>query len=232
MKKALVIGENINFAIELMNELNFMSSKVKVVGIKKKSKKDEKIIKDVDLVILLQGNIGMQLNKVNKIFVIVEKKESSDIEKVEENIYRIGFKNIEELIEIFLKMFDTETQDYELRKMIEYELVSLNYNLTHTGTKYLIESIEYIYKTNIIRKFNLTKDVYPIISKKYNVELETIKSDIMKATNYMDRYCDKEIKKNYFYCDNNMKPTAKLVMYMVLDKLQKKINKEKIKEHA
>ncbi len=67
---------------------------------------------------------------------------------------------------------------------------------------------------------NLEKDVYAILSKKYNKNVQTIKSNIVKSTNYIlpnTLY----LEQHYCFLDvHNVKLTPKLVMKLIIDKLK------------
>ena len=71
--------------------------------------------------------------------------------------------------------------------------------------------------------FNLKKDVYPIIAKKYNTNIGIIKENIYKATDYMDINCDMETKRKYFGFQEDTKPTVKIVIYSIINHIYREI---------
>lgn len=66
---------------------------------------------------------------------------------------------------------------------------------------------------------NLSKNIYPLIAKKYNKSVNNIHTNIKQATKYMYRDCDSNILKNYFCFYDDVKPTEKQVIYTILNKL-------------
>ena len=92
---------------------------------------------------------------------------------------------------------------------ISNELEKIGYNWKYKGTHYILEAIIYIYQSNNMDLLdNLEKNVYKYISYHYNKSVNNIKTNIIKATNYIDK--DKQ------YIEN---PTPKLVISDILNKL-------------
>lgn len=99
--------------------------------------------------------------------------------------------------------------------IIEKELINMGFNPIHIGTLYLINAISILYISNkLIYKTNLEKDVYTQISLKYNKNIKTIKSDIIKATNVAD------IQNTQIMKYNKLKLTPKLVIGIILKRIQ------------
>lgn len=124
-------------------------------------------------------------------------------------------KNINDIIKEKLLI----KRDEDLDRKIISELQSLNYNLIHIGTKYLKECI----KIDLIKyngeAENLSKQIYPIIAKRYKKTIFSIKNNIIKATNYMYNECEIETLMNYFGYEIDYKPTPKIVIKAVIRKL-------------
>lgn len=70
------------------------------------------------------------------------------------------------------------------RDIIINELLKLNYNIGSIGTVYLIEIIEYLdsKKDYLERLKKLNSTTYPIIANKLGIKIDTLKSNIQKAT--------------------------------------------------
>lgn len=108
----------------------------------------------------------------------------------------------------------------ELTKTIINELLCLGYKLNHIGTYFISETILLAYYSNNINVLNnLEKNVYINISNKYGRNIETIKSNILKATNYMNTYGNNEKIKEYFKICDYEKVTPKQVISTVLNKI-------------
>lgn len=108
--------------------------------------------------------------------------------------------------------------DIELKQKIKNELEKLNYNLSYKGTKFLEDSIYLIY-TSDMEKDNLTKEIYPIIAKKYNTSIENVKCDIIQASNNSYYECPQKVMENYFGYQLISKPKTKDIIYAVIRKL-------------
>ncbi len=105
------------------------------------------------------------------------------------------------------------------RKKIVNELKYIGYNIEHVGTHYLADAIIQMYLNRGSMLDNLQKDVYPIISQMYNKPIHNIKCDITRATECMYYECESERLKKYFGFYNDTKPTAKTVIFTVLNKI-------------
>ena len=57
---------------------------------------------------------------------------------------------------------DLNNASNDLKRKITIELTSLKYSLSHSGTKYLIDTIEIIYLSEDNLTINLSKNIYPI----------------------------------------------------------------------
>lgn len=95
--------------------------------------------------------------------------------------------------------------------------MKFGYNFSNKGTIYLIDALEIICCNNDYLKImsNLDKNIYPIISKKYNSNKKTIKSDIIKATNNMCKIRDSIPSE----C-SLLKYTPKIIIYYIVDKIK------------
>lgn len=95
--------------------------------------------------------------------------------------------------------------------------MNLGYNISNKGTIYLIDVLEIIYSSNnyLNMMSNLENNVYLIIAQKYNTNVSTLKSNIVKATDRMYKLRCKRIKKN-----NDTKVTPKTVIFLLIDKLK------------
>ena len=72
-------------------------------------------------------------------------------------------------------------------------------------------------------KVKLEKDIYPIIAEKNSTTVNTVKCDIIKATNHLENDANEIKLKEYFgyFLDRKIRP--KLVMRSVLNKIKQEI---------
>ena len=170
--------------------------------------------------------------KCNKMITELKKKciEENDIDKIN-NIVGSYYKeaiilNIDleksknKLIIVVVDGKDKTKKVVEksLRSKIKHELKSLNYNYSYKGTKYLEESIYLLHKKGY-ENDNLSRDIYPIIAKKYNAKIETIKCDILQASNNSYCECEQEKMEKYFGLELAAKPKTKDIMFAVMRKI-------------
>ncbi len=241
MINILIADDNIYYAKSIMNVINNYINNVKVINIATDGKEAiDKLNKDdnIDIVLLdlkmpiLNGidiihKLDDNKRKKLKDSIIVISGEPDMIIKIrnEETVFNCInklcnmsyiVKKINELVEIKEK----DKNNNKINNIIIKELKGIGYNFAHKGTIYLIDAIKNIYNEKIEDELNLKRDVYPIISQKYNKPIYCIKGDIIKATNCMDRVCDLAKKKEYFSFYDNTKPTVKLVIYTILNKIK------------
>lgn len=148
--------------------------------------------------------------------------ENSDVSLVKK--YLMKDANIK-LLEKRINKVITENDFYQTKERIVHDFAMLKFNFSRAGTTYLMESILYSYKhrTEFLHN-NLEKMVYPAIAKKFHTTPEHVKWLIIKSINEMyDRNnFDNTLKEmsNYFYYNNKVKPTAKVIISIFIAKLE------------
>lgn len=160
------------------------------------------------------------LSKNEIIGILVNKNFNINIKETYVPIFyriedEIQYKKIDQvLIEIEKKT----KKDIKSYNVISKQLLLLGYNFKQKGSKYLCESIEYIYKSGKLELVdNLEKNVYKYIALKNNKTLINIKTNIIKATEYVYNHQDKEFLYKYFSINNKITP--KLVISTILNKM-------------
>ena len=116
-------------------------------------------------------------------------------------------------------MIHCKNNSHNVRLKIRNELTYLNYNYSYNGTHYIEDVIFELYKIKNNFKGNLKKEIYPILSKKYNKSIDTIYGDIKVATKYMILDCKEEIILKYFNYSFFIVPKVKEIILTVLNKL-------------
>ena len=110
-----------------------------------------------------------------------------------------------------------------IMKKIYRELIALGYNIKHIGTSYLSDSIYLLYFTSKGKNMKLEKDIYPIIAKNNNTTISTVKCDIIRATNQIEKVNGQRKTKEYFGHFIDKKISPKLVINTILRKLNQEI---------
>lgn len=169
-------------------------------------------------IIVISGETDMISEVVNNPLVYDYLIKGIGMEKVVETINNLCKEKEMEILTLNKKRKTAML----IKKQIYQELSKIGYNVHYNGTKYLMETIYYLYCKKSHGTYKLEKEVYPIIAKKYSRNINTIKSDIIKATkkiNYDNR--ENELKKYFsYFLDNKIKP--KLVINTVLNKIAHK----------
>ena len=147
------------------------------------------------------------------------------------NIVNCLYKSngIDSVTDSVLKIVSEIAKEEDIKywdKCIIDELTKLNYNFKHNGTKYIKESIIYILdKNDECLSDNLEKNVYVHIAKLHNKTVGNIKNNIVKATNNMYAECNMDYLLDYFDFKFDAKPTPKIVISTIINKVEKGVIK-------
>ena len=106
-----------------------------------------------------------------------------------------------------------------IRNKIINELQTIGFNLSHKGTHYLAESV-LLMATTEKNNENLSKYIYPKVSKIFNKDLNNIKCNITSATEAACKNITDDILLNYFKLSTHIKPTTKMIIYAILKRLK------------
>lgn len=118
---------------------------------------------------------------------------------------------------IYRKM--TYKREEKIKNKIFNEISYLGFDIMHKGTKYLLESIEYIILNPEKEVSKLERDIYPVLSKKYGESIHNIKCSINRATTSMYYECDVNKLKKYFYFRDDIKPSVKTIIDTIVNKI-------------
>lgn len=105
-----------------------------------------------------------------------------------------------------------------MKTKIINELQTIGYNLAHIGTHYIAESVLLI-ATLHYNSENLSKYIYPKVSEIYNRSLYSVKANVTSATDAAYKNMDKATLRKHLKIPEDVKPTTKMVINMVLKKL-------------
>lgn len=108
-----------------------------------------------------------------------------------------------------------------VRSKISNYLVYLNYNLSHFGTMYLIETIFEIYYKKDYLGDDIKNNIYSVLAKRYNKSINTIYTDIKQATASMYEKRNEKILVDFFKLKECRKPKVTQVIFTILNKLKK-----------
>ena len=250
MKNLLIIEENLIEAHTLTNYICKRISDIRLYNIASTGKEAINIINEeiVDIIILdlnLPDVTGVDVinyiakNKIEKYknSIIIFTNEMQLLREIHRSEYVFNYctkinsanyiiSSIKEMIEKNKK----DSYNFFIKEKIKLELEKLHFNFSYIGTKYLYELIYECYSKNKLYDINLRKEIYPILSKKYNKAIATIKSDIFHATSIM--YCETEenILSSYFEYEIIEKPKVKDIVNIVLQKIYENTEETKLEE--
>lgn len=101
---------------------------------------------------------------------------------------------------------------------INDELSKLCFNFSYNGTNYIRDCIYEMYKQNKIYDVNLTKEIFPILCKKYNKSIDTIHSNMKKSIDIMYYDCDEIIIEQYLAYKG--KPSLKKLLIKIIENVK------------
>lgn len=239
MVNVLIVDDNLLFSKNLINILVKDNPKVRLCSLCTDGEEVLKLInseqENIDIILLdlrLPNFSGLDIldyiDKKNltkyEDSIIVISGEMDMLLKLRSNRYLhsfvdkvSGYEKILKEINDLINIKEVEKSSIEYR--IHQELKKLNYNFSYVGTKYIIEALLIIYNNYQFDNVKLEKDIYPKISKKYKKSINNIKTNIINATDLMYYDCNSEVLKKYLRILDDTKPTPKIIMSVILEKL-------------
>lgn len=196
-------GQNKIFVSLTFENLETKLSKIKfnilIIDLCKEKKLDLYYFdrKNIDKIVFLYNKFSIIDEKVynNRKFVFVE-KEKEEINR----LLQYKYKN----------------DSLEIEKVKE-QIEKLNFEKANLGVKYIIESVLLIKNNDNL--YNLEKDIYPIIAKKYNVTTNRVKWNINSCINKMYKNNDVASINRYFGYGYNRRPTPKTIIFTILSRI-------------
>lgn len=166
------------------------------------------------------------MNFYEKSIIILYKNKESLDKIIKKDYEKYVFKCIKKInkkyliysLKILSYIKENNYNEIILETKIKKILSKLGFNLTHIGTKYLIDAIKYLHINNIEKaKLN---DIYHYLSKKYKKSENTVKGNIRKATEYMYKHYNQSIITDFFnYLELVELPTPSEIIFTILEKI-------------
>ena len=241
----LIADDNIYYAKNLMTYINETSKEIRVCNIAIDGNEVLNFLNETIDIVLLDLNMPncsgievlkklsvKQREKYNKSFIIISGEDFIFNDEIVNNdvVYKVLPKilSMQEICSEIEKLVEEKVKEKELNSLklrIINELTNLGYEISHKGTIYLIDIIYTSYEKGIVE--NLTKEIYPVIAKKYNQSINNIKSNVIRATEAMYYNCEEKKFKEYFRFFDIKKPTIKIVVSTIVSRLRLKEIREK-----
>ena len=234
MVNILIVDNKIDFAMSLINLLN-KNENIRVCAIAKNANEATKIIKENNNISAILLNLSIKNvkfldslknnRKYQKSCIVIYDKRSKICNFINNNsIYTLIDKCekkevILSVINEFIYRKMTYKREEKIKNKIFNEISYLGFDITHKGTKYLLESIEYIILNPEKEVIKLEREIYPVLSKKYGESIHNIKCSINRATTSMYYECDVNKLKKYFYFRDDIKPSVKTIIDTIVNKI-------------
>ena len=234
MVNILIVDNKIDFAMSLINLLN-KNENIRVCAIAKNANEATKIIKENNNISAILLNLSIKNvkfldslknnRKYQKSCIVIYDKRSKICNFINNNsIYTLIDKCekkevILSVINEFIYRKMTYKREEKIKNKIFNEISYLGFDIMHKGTKYLLESIEYIILNPEKEVSKLERDIYPVLSKKYGESIHNIKCSINRATTSMYYECDVNQLKKYFYFRDDIKPSVKTIIDTIVNKI-------------
>ena len=223
MLKLLIATTDLLKSKELINQCIGKISSLQIIGIITDTSEFEDFNSENEFDVLLFHNFPLIIETTKVSYDIISINNFKTPVKFYRN--RISLSNtlsFEEMIEN-LRIFTRKVLTNSVIEKSSQILLDLGFSFKHIGSKYLVDAICYSYVNNFDSSFeNLEKDIYPYIAKLNHTHVENIKWSIARSINSM--YLNHTTKsivelEKYFYLEHLQKPTPKLVISMIRNKL-------------
>lgn len=174
---------------------------------------------------ILQRLSSIKQVELKKSFIVLTKNETIIKNLSKHDLVYKAFKSGESFIMIMQtlqQLVDNNKKKSEttcIRNKIINELQTIGFNLSHKGTHYLAESVVLMATTEKNNE-NLSRHIYPLVSKIFNKDLNNIKCNITSATEAACKNITDDVLLNYFKLSEHVKPTTKMIIYSILKKIK------------
>lgn len=240
MFNMLIVSNDFKFVKRLTNNVIGSTEFIRISGIVSTYEEmaDFMIKKDPNILVLSEDifrRVIIELKDVSiftHAFIVLtdddreDDNTSTSILYIQKSLPSIKFNT---MIKTFIRV---KNNDY-IKRRITVMLKNLGFNMNSQGTKFLIESVFYCY----VNKYqgleeNLEGNVYPYVAKKFLTHIENVKCYIIRSINHMySKYEKTSVNRiaDFFEIDYFKKPTSRIVISAIVDKLDIEENAETIK---
>ena len=228
--KTLIISNNLEHLVYIFNTINkidnlkiicIATNNVEILSALKKTQFNL-ILFDYSLLDLTENTILNEIYDNTSNIVVIFEKSISDKKNITSSIFLESvdinstflYSNLNNIVTKISKSFETD----RVKQYIINELLSIGFDFKYKGTKYLLETILYIYKNKRLELLeNLEENVYKYVANINNKSILNVKTNIIRSTSNMYSYQDKKLIEKYFSI--NYKPTPKTIITTIIMKL-------------
>lgn len=246
MLEITLIQNSTNDYIEIINEINSLSSDLKLYKIISNTDEFLNLSESRPIDILLMDYYTFKnvtvidfyrlTSKLKFLIILINDLHVSDVCSIKDDkcLFTAKSNLPKVLLDIIsdCKHVNFFKEDKTIRNRIIDELNYLGYNLSYNGTKYLIDCIYYLYTSVEYYEDVTIRSVYSIIAQRYKKSENAIKCDITRATNIMFCECEESKLKEYLGIYSLTKIGTKIIIQTILNKLERLEYTTKEEEYA
>lgn len=204
--KTLIISNNLEHLVYIFNTINkidnlkiicIATNNVEILSALKKTQFNL-ILFDYSLLDLTENTILNEIYDNTSNIVAIFEKSISDKKNITSSIFLESvdinstflYSNLNNIVTKISKSFETDM----VEQYIINELLSIGFDFKYKGTKYLLETILYIYKNKRLELLeNLEENVYKYVANINNKSILNVKTNIIRSTSNMYSYQDKKL---------------------------------------
>lgn len=158
--------------------------------------------------------------QINNIVLLYDSLDNIDERVIEDKKFILKERSLENVKALLSYDTSDENESFLVlytKKRILNEIKGLKFEVTNIGVQYLIDCILLIKCNDAL--YNLEKDIYPIVAKKYNVTSNKVKWNIYSCINNMSRNNSMERINRYLGFSYNRTPTPKVLIFTIVNKI-------------
>ena len=227
MNKVLIYSNDLSFLKGLNNYISNIKN-LEIQMCTSLSLLKENLEKTSYILVIIDTNNNMEaINykylsnlQINNIVLLYDTLDNIDERVIEDKKFILKERRLEN-VKALLSYDTSDENDSFLvlytKKRILNEIKGLKFEVTNIGVQYLIDCILLIKCNDAL--YNLEKDIYPIVAKKYNVTSNKVKWNIYSCINNMSRNNSMERINRYLGFSYNRTPTPKVLIFTIVNKI-------------
>ena len=227
MNKVLIYRNDLSFLKGLNNYISNIKN-LEIQMCTSLSLLKENLEKTSYILVIIDTNNNMEainykylLNlQINNIVLLYDTLDNIDERVIEDKKFILKERRLEN-VKALLSYDTSDENDSFLvlytKKRILNEIKGLKFEVTNIGVQYLIDCILLIKCNDAL--YNLEKEIYPIVAKKYNVTSNKVKWNIYSCINNMSRNNSMERINRYLGFSYNRTPTPKVLIFTIVNKI-------------
>ncbi len=221
MVRLLIADSDLHYAKKIISNIVKKDPRIRLIDIGTSTKETINIINNYAPNIAVVNIDVIDISKINTLkyiphLILI----TSNLNKADSTNYILKSGGIKFIRKNLNDIINSNDFSKTKEKLIGI-LGKLKFDFCKVGTRFLIECIMYCYENIDLNVYeNLENKVYPFIAKNHNTAIVNVRHTIVSAVNDMyRRNCIDNTLYNifdYFYLDDKLRPTPKLVIITIL----------------